>query len=187
MFFERNWRKQENWISSENKLKTLKTSNNFVENPEYTETKEKLDNIFQEKNDIRIRSKWYWYKHGKIFKIFKSSKFSLNLWKSCVVQNEFRNILIVNKGLNYHEGISNELCLFYKKLFSEKQHLSKEDMNQYVNTISKFPKLSNEHLLECEKYITEKELLEALKSMLYKKSLGMMILLKNILKNFGLR
>ena len=60
-------------------------------------------------------------------------------------------------------------------------------MNQYVNTISKFPKFSNKHLLECEKYITEKELLEALKSMLYKKSLGMMILLKNILKNLGLR
>ena len=38
-------------------------------------------------------------------------------------------------------------------------------MNNYLNTISKFPNLSNEQSLECEKYISEKELFEALKSM----------------------
>ena len=55
----------------ENNLKTLETSTNFVDNPEYTETNEKLDKIYQEKtNGIRIRSKCDWYEHGE-----KSSKF----------------------------------------------------------------------------------------------------------------
>ena len=42
----------------ENKLKTLETRSNFADKPEYTETSEKLDKIYQGKtNDIRIRSK----------------------------------------------------------------------------------------------------------------------------------
>ena len=41
----------------ENKLKTLENSPNFVNNPEYIETYEKLDKIYQEKtNSIRIRN-----------------------------------------------------------------------------------------------------------------------------------
>ena len=32
----------------ENKLKTLETSTNFVDNPEYTETNEKLDKIYNQ-------------------------------------------------------------------------------------------------------------------------------------------
>lgn len=46
------------------------------------------------------------------------------------------------KEVNDHKDISNELFLFYKNLFSEKQHLSKEDINQYLNTISKSPQLA---------------------------------------------
>ena len=46
----------------ENKLKTLENSPSFVVNPEYIETNEELDKIFQEKtNGIRIRSKCKWY------------------------------------------------------------------------------------------------------------------------------
>ena len=68
----------------ENKLKTLEFRPNFVNNPEYTETDEKLDKIYQEKaNGVRIRSKCNWYEHGE-----KSSKFFLNLEKFCAVQNQ---------------------------------------------------------------------------------------------------
>ena len=35
----------------ENKLKTLEIINNFVDNPEYTKTNEKLDKIYQEKTN----------------------------------------------------------------------------------------------------------------------------------------
>ena len=49
----------------ENKLKTLENSPSFVNNPEYIETNEKLDKIYQEKaNATRIRSKCNWYEHG---------------------------------------------------------------------------------------------------------------------------
>ena len=42
----------------ENKLKTLENSPSFVNDPEYIETNEKLDKIYQEKaNGIRIRGK----------------------------------------------------------------------------------------------------------------------------------
>ena len=55
----------------ENNLKTLETSTIFFDNPEYTETNEKLDKIYLEKtNGIRLRSKCDWYEHGE-----KSSKF----------------------------------------------------------------------------------------------------------------
>ena len=45
----------------ENKLKTLESRPNFVNNPEYNENNEKLDKIYQEKaNGIIIRSKCNW-------------------------------------------------------------------------------------------------------------------------------
>ena len=67
----------------ENKLKTLENSPSFVVNPEYIETNEELDKIFQEKtNGIRIRSKCNWSEHGE-----KSSTFFLNLEKCCAVSS----------------------------------------------------------------------------------------------------
>ena len=42
----------------ENKVKTVGTSPNFVDNPEYAKTNKKRDKIYQQKtNGIRIRSK----------------------------------------------------------------------------------------------------------------------------------
>ena len=98
----------------ENKLKTLENSPSFVNNPEYIETIEKLDKIYQEKgNGIRIRSKCNWYKHGE-----KSSKFFLNLEKSRAVQNQIRNVLIDNIEINNQKDINKELYLYYKNLFN---------------------------------------------------------------------
>ena len=108
----------------ENKLKTLENSPNFVNNPEYIETYEKLDKIYQEKtNGIRIRSKCNWYEHGE-----KSSKFFLNLEKSRAVQNQIRNVLIDNIEINNQKDINKELYLYYKNLFNERQHLSEHNM-----------------------------------------------------------
>ena len=67
----------------QNKLKTLATRPDFIDNSEYTETNEKLEKIYQEKiNGIRIISKCNWYDHGE-----KSSKFFQSLEKSRAVQN----------------------------------------------------------------------------------------------------
>lgn len=74
----------------------------------------------------------------QIFRIFSKSR------KIFAVQNQIRNILIVKKEVNDHKDISNELFLFHKNIFGEKEHLSKEDINQYLNTISKFPQLAKE-------------------------------------------
>ena len=164
----------------ENKLKTLENSPNFVNNPEYIETYEKLDKIYQEKtNGIRIRSKCNWYEHGE-----KSSKFFLNLEKSRAVQNQIRNILKDNIGINNQKDINKELYLYYKNLFNKRQHLSEHDINNFLNTVSNFPQLSTEQSLECEKNISEKELLEALKSMPNDKSPGNDGLTKEFFETF---
>ena len=137
-----------------NKLKTLESRSNFVNNPEYTEINEKLDKIYQKKaNGIRIRSKCNWYEHGE-----KSSNFFLDLEKSRAVQNQIGNILIGNKEVNSQQIIKYELYLYYKNLFNERQHLSEYDINNFLNGVSKFPQLFAEQSLECKKYITEKEL-----------------------------
>ena len=61
-----------------------------------------------------------------------------------------------------------------------RQHLSEHDKNNCLNVISKFPQLSNEQSLECEKCITNKELFEALKSMPNNKSPGNDSLIKEL-------
>ena len=98
----------------ENKLKTLENSPSFVDNPEYIETNEKLDKIYQGKTTgIRIRSKCNWSEHGeKCSKLF--SKFRKILG----------SILIDNIEINYQKDINTELYLYYKNLYNERQHLS---------------------------------------------------------------
>ena len=119
----------------ENELKTFETSTNFVDNPEFTEINKKLDKIYQEKtNGIRIKSKCAWYEHGE-----KTLKFFINLEKSRAVQNQIQNILIGNIEVNNQKDINNELYLYYKNLFNERQHVSKHDINSFLNAISKFP------------------------------------------------
>ena len=49
-----------------------------------------------------------------------------------------------------------------------RQHVSKHDMNNFLNTVSKLPQSSNEQSMECK--ITVKELFEALNSMPTEKS-----------------
>ena len=88
------------------------------------------------------------------------------------IQNQILNILIGNKEVNNQNDVNKELYVYQKNLFSVRQHLSEHDKNNCLNVISKFPQLSNEQSLECEKCITNKELFEALKSMPNNKSPG---------------
>ena len=90
-----------------NELKTLETRPDFIDNPEYTETNEKLDKIYQEKISF------------------------LSLEKSRVVQNQIRNILIGNIEVNNQKDINNALYLYYKNLFNERQYLSEHDINNF--------------------------------------------------------
>ena len=74
--------------------------------------------------------------------------------------------------------------MYYKNLFIERQHLSEHDINNFLNRVSKFLQLSTEQSLECEKYITEKELYETLKSMPNNKSPGNDGFTKEFFKKF---
>ena len=67
-------------------------------------------------------------------------------------------MLIGNIEVNNQKDINNDLYLHYKNLFNEKQHLSERNINNFLNGVSKFPQLSTEQSLKCEKCITEKEL-----------------------------
>ena len=71
-------------------------------------------------------------------------------------------------------------CKNYKNLCNERQHLSEHDINNFLNSVSRrFPHLSTEQSLECEKCTIEKEIFEALKFWLITNLLEMMALLKN--------
>ena len=115
----------------ENKLKTLETTPDFIDNPEYTKTYEKLDKIYQEKvNRIRIRSKCNWYDRGE-----KSPKMFLSLEISRAFQNQIRNILTDNIEVNNQKDINSELYLYYKNVFNQKQHLSEHNINNFLTLI----------------------------------------------------
>ena len=62
--------------------------------------------------------------------------------------------------------------------------MSEHDINNFLNTVSDFPQLSTEQSLECQKDITEKELLDALKSMATDKSPGNHGLTKEFFETF---
>ena len=59
--------------------------------------------------------------------------------------------------VNNQKDTSNELYWYYKNPFNERQHLSKHDINNYLNAISKYPQLSDEKSPKCEKCITESQ------------------------------
>ena len=82
----------------------------------------------------------------------KSSK---SFSKSCV-QNQIRDTLIGKIEVNNQKDISNELYLYYKNLFNERQNVSEHDRNNLLNAIFKFPRLPIEQSLEFKKCITEK-------------------------------
>ena len=65
-----------------------------------------------------------------------------------------------------------------------RQHLSEHDIKNFSNAVSKFPQLSTEQSLKCEKFITEKELFEALESMPHDKSPGNNGLTKEFFETF---
>ena len=88
---------------------------NFEENSNYLECKNRLDEIYENiANGIKIRSKCNWYEYGK-----KSSKFFLNLEKCHAVKSQVRSVIVDDNHYENPEKINKQLFLFYKNLFSE--------------------------------------------------------------------
>ena len=102
---------------------------------------------------------------GKIFKIF------LNLEKHCTIQNQIRTVITNGKEITNESEISEQLSLFYKTLFQEKLSFCNNGLKTYLQSVS-IPVLSKQKQDSSEGLITEKELLQALKSMENNKSPG---------------
>ena len=140
---------------------------NFEENYDYLECKNKLNDIYEKKaNGIKIRSKCNWYEFGE-----KSSKFFLNLEKSHGLKSQVRSIFVDNKKYDDAKEINKQLLVFYKSLFSEKIENETKFLEEFFKNID-LPKLSHEQINICEGEITEKEIFNALKSMDKDKSPG---------------
>ena len=104
----------------------------------------------------------------------KSSKFFLNLKKFHAVQGQVWSILSDdNKELNDQNEINKHLLKFYQRLFSENRKNDPNILKSYLDKL-RIPKLSDNEkdIFVKELYITEKELLAALKSMDNNKSPG---------------
>ena len=97
-------------------LKQLETNANFQFDDHYSECKNNLEQIYQEKaNGIKIRSKCDWYEFGE-----KSSKFFLNLEKEHALQNQVQTPFCGQKEITDKNQINHQLHHFYKTLFTEK-------------------------------------------------------------------
>ena len=110
-----------------NKSKALETRPNFVDNPEYIETNEKLDKIYQKKKQMVLKFKV----NVTGASTEKTLNFFLNLEKFCGVQNQIRNILTDNTEINSQKNINKELYWYYKNLFIERRYLSEHDINNF--------------------------------------------------------
>ena len=66
--------------------------------------------------------------------------------------------------------LAKNFIYFIKISLVKKKHLSEQDMNQCLNTISKIPELFSKQALKCGQCLTEKELFETLKRMSNDKS-----------------
>ena len=127
---------------------------------EYNDCKTHLEQIYKIKaNGIKIGSKCEWYEHRE-----KSSKFFLNLEKSCATQGQVQTVIYNDKETNDETETNNHIYSFFNYLHKETLSFSSNNLGTYQNTIS-FPKLTKEKSKTLE-------LLIALQSMENNKSPG---------------
>ena len=111
---------------------------NINNNEEYNGCKTESEQIYIIKaNGIKIRSKCEWYKHGE-----KSSKFFLNLEKSCAIQSQVPAVIDNDKEANDETEINNHIYYFFNHLHKQTS-FSSANLETYLNTIS-FPKNTKE-------------------------------------------
>ena len=99
--------------SLEEKVKHFESSvTNYHNDLQYIEYKERLNTIYSKKvNGIQIRSKCDWYESGE-----KSTKFFLNLEKSCSSQGVVHSISKNKIRVKNQSEINNELYKFYRNI-----------------------------------------------------------------------
>ena len=149
------------------KLKNLES--NMNNHKEYNDCKTQLEQIYKIRaNGMEIRNKCKWYQPGE-----KSSKFSLNLEKSCAIQDQARTVIYNDKETNEAGEINNHIYLFFSIICIIKTlSFSSANSETYLFHTLSFTKLTNEKSKTLDVGVTEKNLLISLKSMENNKSPG---------------
>ncbi len=150
--------------------RVIKLEEMFDKNPESSDICTEFSNVKQEleamerqeANSVIFRSKVRWAEHGE-----KNSKYFLNLEKRNYVNKLITQLKVDDNLISDPDKILLEQKNFYKKLYSEKLESSSES---YINAFDNFsshdlPKLTEENKTECDKELTEKELLDSIKAL----------------------
>ena len=153
----------------ESELKTLQENLHCDDNLEkYNICKTKLEQIYDHiAEDIKVRTKTQWYEEGE-----KSSKFFLNLEKTKTTRSiikklctddhtEWKNQVKINK----------ELENFYRNLFKKDIAKSLPEMKEILDKIS-IPTLEETQVLKCDEEVSEKKVLDVIKTFTNNKSPG---------------
>ena len=152
----------------DNKIKELsieidREPNNSDILSEYCSVKKEIEDIEKdEANSYIFRSKIRWAEEGE-----KNSKFFLNLEKRNYVNKLITQLQVNDTIITDQKDILTEERNFYKTLYSEKLDPNSES---YTTSLQNFDlqdirKLDEETKAECEKPVTEKELLCSLKEL----------------------
>ena len=151
-------RKEESAL--EDKLKTMESNlNSNIMLEEYNKCKNKLGEIYYNITEgVKVRTEISWYEKGE-----KSSNLFLNLEKTKPVQGIIKGLEIENKDISDPNEISNEINWFFKNLSAETLQKSLPQVNNFIENIV-FPALTQEQKQDCKKKISEKKMLDALKS-----------------------
>ena len=153
----------------ESELKALQEDLNCENNLEkYNICKAKLEEIYDNiAEGIKVRTKTQWYEEGE-----KSSKFFLNLEKTKASRGVIKKLCIdEHTECKDQIKINKEIEKFYRNLFKKGIKKSLTEMKAMLDKIS-IPTLKEEHIHKCDKEITEKELLNVIKSFSNNKSPG---------------
>ena len=134
---------------------------------EYNKRKNKLEEIYGNITEgVKVRTKISWSEEGE-----KSSKFLINLEKTKPVQGIIKELEIENKDISDPNKISNEINRFLKNLSINTLQTSLPQVNNFIENMI-LPVLTQEQKQDWKKGISEKEVLDALKSFSYNKPPG---------------
>ena len=90
--------------------------------------------------------------------MFKSEK------THCALQSQIRTIIFYEEQITNDSEINKQFCYFYKSLYQEKLSFCKNNLQNYLGTVST-PALCKEQQDSFEGKTSEKELLKSVKSM----------------------
>ena len=143
------------------------SSENRPTDAEYAESKLFLEDFIDKKNKGAIlRSKCILHEQNE-----KSSKYFFNLEKKMGENSIIKKLVKNDIEISNNKDILKELHEFYSSLFERKISKSKNDCNEFLNTLQ-LPVISQQHKNDCDKALTMKDLEDALFKMSVGKSPG---------------